>query len=152
MLTFKTLAELKSRIGSANVTAILLGNLTPADGGQLIIYWDKLSIENPDDVNIFKVTDVTTGRWKDLKLKPTNQLADTVEFDAASQLTSDGVLIIDFNLENRFLKYPNKLVEPYNFDADEDVLIIGFGKSWNSTTKILTLEGITGDGYISLIS
>ncbi|PRY29814.1 lysophospholipase L1-like esterase [Spirosoma oryzae] len=62
----KTLAELKTRRGTANATIDLIGRNNATDGLAGGWYWDDTATDAPDDNQIVQVTGVATGRWKRL--------------------------------------------------------------------------------------
>ena len=64
MQTATSISVLKGITGTSNEIAILLGAVTPGDGGGGTFYYDSASIETQNDGTIVKPTAVTNGRWK----------------------------------------------------------------------------------------
>ncbi|MEX0779038.1 MAG: right-handed parallel beta-helix repeat-containing protein [Balneolales bacterium] len=61
---FSSVAALRATRGEIGETAILAGYFVAEDGGGSEIFWDDESTEDDDNGLIFKVDDVSKGRWK----------------------------------------------------------------------------------------
>jgi len=94
-----------------------------------------------------------SGKWQ-VKYNGDNSqrgtVVDTTHYETLIFTGSTGIVIIDFNVENRLMYYPKRNIEVYNTDGDNDISVINFGKSYNRITRILTLDGIFGNGYLIL--
>jgi hypothetical protein len=57
------IVELRTRKGTSESTAEVLGYYTVGDGGGGVFYWDNNSVLSDNGGTIFQVSNVTTGRW-----------------------------------------------------------------------------------------
>lgn len=66
IVSFDSIADLRAITDTPTDgdTFTLLGYYTPGDGGGGSLYWDSTSTEADDGIIIFKVTAITTGRFK----------------------------------------------------------------------------------------
>ena len=62
--TFKTIADMKLRIGKAGALYNVKGYYEPNDGGGGYFFWDDTATAATDYGTVFSVSGVSTGRWK----------------------------------------------------------------------------------------
>ncbi|MCA0234169.1 MAG: hypothetical protein LCH91_27170 [Bacteroidetes bacterium] len=129
MTTVQSTSALRTRKGTPNATINVLGGNEPFDGYFSVFGWDKNSLESDDDTTIFKVNNVTEGRWKLLiKNEPAKILYATL-----SQLR-----LMDFKDENYPLVYVTDAGKQGHFYPD----ILDTESSDNTGTCIATASGI----------
>lgn len=128
----------------------VLGTLTPGDGGGGLYYWDKDSIQTPDDEAVVKATDVETGRW--IRTLQQLEISFVIDENSTHDTIPTSKAVLDYLSSESgtlsLLEYSTTIAATPSTNSFQIVS----DRAWSASTDVswITIENDSGDGSAEL--